>query len=376
MRILFLDQYGGLGGAQRCLLDLLPAAGARGWTARVGIPDDGPLAERVRALGVAVDGISTGPYRSTRKTLIDAGRFAWETPRLASRIGALVEAHSIGVLYVNGPRLLPAAAIAARARGLPLIFHCHVRLGQQAAIGVAGWALALGRASMIGCCEFAVTPLRRYVAADAVRVIYNGTADLARPKPHREGPPRIAVIGRVEPDKGQRDFVEAARILARRFPQLRFAIAGAPLFTGSTYLESVRRAAQGLPIEFQGWREDIAEVLAEVDILAVPSFPNEPSPRVIMEAFSARVPVVAFPSGGIPEILMDGETGFLTSGRGPEALAARMEDVLAMDPVERERVTDRARARWERDFMLKRFQDDIAGQIAQAGSRGRLGINR
>ena len=369
MNILFLDQFGGLGGAQRCLLDLLPAMAGHGWTARVAIPEDGPLAAKVRAIGVAVDSISSGPYNSTRKTLLDCARFTLETPRLAKRIASLAASHAIHLLYVNGPRLLPASAIVARHRRVPLIFHCHVHLGQPAAIRAAGWSLAHSRATMIGCCHFAAAPLRPYMKPGRVHVVYNGTEDLSRPKPVPGRLLRIAIVGRIEPDKGQLDFVQAAQILNARFPDLRFLVVGAPLFSGAAYFDRVRRAAQGLPIEFQGWREDIAETLSHTDLLIVPSFPNDPNPRVIMEAFSARVPVVAFPSGGIPEILEDGETGFLTAGRGPEALASRIAEVLSMDPQIGNAITGRARAAWERAYTLDRFQRDIAARIAQAVSR-------
>lgn len=333
------------------------------------IPEDGPLAAKIRAAAIAVDSISCGPYTSTRKTFLDAARFSFETPRLARRVASLAASHAIDLLYVNGPRLLPAAAIAARRLRLPLLFHCHVHLGQPAAIRAAGWSLALSRATMIGCCHFAAAPLRAYVNPARLHVIYNGAGDLSRPKPAPDRIQRIAVVGRIEPDKGQMDFVQAAQILKPRFPDLRFLIVGAPLFSGAAYLDRVRQAAEGVPIEFQGWSDDIAETLSQIALLIVPSFPNDPNPRVILEAFSARVPVVAFPSGGIPEILTDEETGFLTVGRGPEALAARIADVLAMDPSAREAVTTRARAAWERSFTLERYRRDIAARIAHAVPR-------
>ncbi len=371
MNILFLDQFGSLGGAQRCLLDLLPLVAARGWTARVAIPEGGSLAAKIQASGVPVDSISCGPYSSTRKTLVDFGRFSLETPRLARRIASLASAHAIDLLYVNGPRLLPATAFAARRLRLPLIFHCHVHLGQPAAVRIAGWSLAVSRATMIGCCHFAAAPLRPYVNPARLHVIYNGTGDLSRPRrvPDRVIP--IAIVGRIDPDKGQIDFVRAAQILKPRFPELRFLVIGAPLFSSAAYFDRVRQAAQGLPIEFQGWREDIAEVLSRTGLLIVPSFPNDPNPRVIMEAFSARVPVVAFPAGGIPEILKDGETGFLTAGHGPEALAARIAEVLSMDSGIKDAVVARARAAWEDAYTLDRFRGDVAGRIAQAASRAR-----
>ena len=82
MKILFLDQYSDLGGAQHCLLDLMPALAWAGWEALVAIPGDGPLVERVRKLGVSRRTLPLGSYRSYKKSIWDVVRFAAATPKL------------------------------------------------------------------------------------------------------------------------------------------------------------------------------------------------------------------------------------------------------------------------------------------------------
>ena len=368
MNILFLDQFNSLGGAQQCLLDLLPAMREYGWSARVAIPDAGPLAAKLETMGIPTDAIRCGPYSSARKTLRDFARFAWETPLLARRIERLAVLHQARLLYVNGPRVLAAAAIAARRRRLPLIFHCHVRLGQSAALRMAGWALQHSKATLIGCCEFAAEPLRPYVLPRNLHVIYNGTSDFAAEDSHPAENPdlvRIGIIGRIEPDKGQLEFVQAARLLLDEFPNLRFSITGAPLFSSPAYFEAVREASKGLPFEFEGWRDNVAGAFSSLHVLAVPSAAHDPNPRVILEAFSARVPVVAFRSGGIPEVIEDGVTGFLTAARTPQALAARLQDVLRLEPKEREQVAANARRTWEQNYTAPRYRRQIAERIAQ-----------
>ena len=176
----------------------------------------------------------------------------------------------------------------------------------------------------------------------------------------------IGVIGRVEPEKGQMEFMAAVRILAAEFPDCRFIVAGGPLFSGPGYLEGVKRAARSLPIEFVGWQEDIGAVFSKLDLLVVPSADIDSTPRVVIEAFSGGIPVVAFPAGGIPEIVEDGQTGFLASGRSPAALAARIRSVLLMDPVRLREVVGRARDAWQGRFTLQRFQQDVAAVIQQA----------
>src|SRR5262245_23197705 len=109
MNILFLDQFSDLGGAQRCLLDLLPALRDRGWRAHVAAPGNGYLGARAAELGARFHPIRCESYESGRKSVVDVVRFAVELPRLAREIVRLAHESQADVLYVNGPRLLPAA---------------------------------------------------------------------------------------------------------------------------------------------------------------------------------------------------------------------------------------------------------------------------
>src|ERR1051326_2156634 len=79
---------------------------------------------------------------------------------------------------------------------------------------------------------------------------------------------------------------------------LRFTVGGAAMFGGTTYGDSVRSAAAGLPGGFPGWIEDPAAFLRTVDLLVVPSKSIDNTPRVILEAFAEGTPVMAFEGGG------------------------------------------------------------------------------
>ncbi len=100
-------------------------------------------------------------------------------------------------------------------------------------------------------------------------------------------------------------------------------------------------------------------VFADFDLLVVPSSPLDSAPRVIFEAFSSGVPVVAFPSGGIPEIIKDEETGFLTSTAGPDALADRICSIVEMSHSRLRAVVNRAWKRWEQEYTVEIYQDRV-----------------
>jgi glycosyltransferase involved in cell wall biosynthesis len=367
MNILCLEQFSNLGGGQRSLLDLLPAFAARGWQALVVAPEEGPFTEAVRKLGNHAECLKYGSYTSIRKPAREIWQYACELPRLAREIRRLVYANDIDLLYVNGSRLLPPAAWISRQHSIPLVFHCHSRLLQPPAIFLAGEALQFAAARVIACCRYAVEPLRTYVRHERISILHNGVGALngfvSRPSIQLR---RIGVLGRIETEKGQMEFVNAARIVVETFPDCRFSIVGAPLFSSTDYYNRVVTASRGLPIEFPGWQNDISRVFADLDLLVVPSTPLEATPRVILEAYNAGVPVVAFPSGGIPETIEDGETGFLTSAITPKALAERIISVLYMTSADIAAVVMKAYRKWHSHYRLEMYQERVCEVFSPA----------
>jgi glycosyltransferase involved in cell wall biosynthesis len=367
MNVLCLDQFGELGGAQRCLLDLLPALAERGWKAHVAVPDGGALAERAVALNATADQIHCGPYRSGHKTSRDAARLALQTPRLVSKIRTLVRDYDADLLYINGPRLLPAAALAVRNRP-PMLFHAHSYL-EGSARWIAGISLLASRAAVVATCRFVASPLLRYCRERRAAIVYNGVRQTAAPSRIADGPEfRIGVVGRISPEKGQVEFIKAARLLYQDSPNCRFVICGAPLFSNPAavrYREEVERLAEGLPCEFSGWKEDIGEVLGGLNLLVVPSAHVDATPRVILEAFAAGVPVVAFASGGIPEIVEHNRTGVLVEPRSPGALAAAIRHALR-EPHWMRQMAERALIKVRGEFSLERYREQMLETIQAA----------
>ncbi len=151
---------------------------------------------------------------------------------------------------------------------------------------------------------------------------------------------------------------------------LKFVVFGAALFADASYEQEVRAAAEGAPVEFRGWTDDVSGALHEIDILAVPSGPAEGATRVIMEAFSVGTPVVAYPSGGIPELVRHAETGFLTKERDAQSLASSL---MHCSMTRRPWCVFpfRGRREWENRFQLERCQRDICDFIANTTSEFR-----
>jgi glycosyltransferase involved in cell wall biosynthesis len=364
MRLLLLDQYSELGGAQRCLLDLLPAIAARGWNALVGIPGQGEVYIRVRKFGFDVEPIHCGPYESGRKSARDMARFVRDTPTLAREIRDLAVRIQADVVHINGPRLLPASALARLNR--PVVFHTHSYVGPGMARRLAGSALRRMEARVIGQSHYVAEPWEPFVGGDRITVIYNGVAGpLEAVRPSAGAWPRVGCIGRIAPEKGQLEFVEAARLIHRAMPDARFVVHGAVLFGNPEYQAKVCEAAGGLPLEFVGWTNDVYAAMRELDLLLVPSTKVEATTRVILEAFAAGVPVIAFGVGGIPEVVEDGVDGVLV--RSTEEMA-QATITLLNDPTRRAVMSAAARGTWTRRFTLERYQREVLDTLAGATS--------
>lgn len=366
MTVLALDQFSDLGGAQLCLADLTPAWVARGWRVTVAAPGRGALAARIEAAGASYEEIRLGRLSSGRKRLREAPRFVVDSVRLARELRRLIARLDPDVVYVNGPRLLPAAALGAPA-GRPLVFHCHSAIGQKAAAAVARLALSSRRWTTLVCSEFAYAPLQG--ARREWRLIYNGAPAGPAARAERvDQRPAFGVIGRIAPEKGQIAFAHAAELVAAKHPDARFLLCGDALFDdpkARDYAEEVRRRC-GDRVEWLGWRDNTAVVLDSLDWLVVPSLDEPATTRVIPEAYARGVPVLAFPSGGIPEVVVDGETGMIVQGRGAEALARAMTVALGLPEETRRRMGAAGRELWERRFRLERFQREVTAALEEA----------
>jgi glycosyltransferase involved in cell wall biosynthesis len=247
------------------------------------------------------------------------------------------------------------------------VFHCHNRLLQPSAIALTGQALELASAHVIACCQNAAEPLREYVAPNRLHILYNGVADMAAGGlrfPDRIR--KIGVVGRIEVEKGQLEFVRAARLVFEKAPECYFTVIGSPMFSGFEYYRKVVASSHGLPIDFIDWGSDMRKLYSDLDLLVVPSGAPEATTRVILEAYSAGIPVVAFPVGGIPEILEDGQTGFLAEDVTAEALANRILSIVRMNRRSVRAVVKRARKEWNRRFTLQAYRESVCGVLAQA----------
>ena len=142
----------------------------------------------------------------------------------------------------------------------------------------------------------------------------------------------IGIVGRIRPVKGQRILLKSFVALRKRFPDIVLLM----LYRDTNETEA---EWQGLlqdlvesnllqSVYLYGYREDVLEIMRHTDIGVVSSVDSEVICRVAVEFFSVGTPVVAFPTGALPEIIQDGVTGRIAKDKSAEALAEALKWML------------------------------------------------
>ena len=142
----------------------------------------------------------------------------------------------------------------------------------------------------------------------------------------------IGIVGRIRPVKGQRILLKSFVTLRKRFPGIVLLM----LYRDTSeteaewqgLLQDLAESNLQQNVYLYGYREDVLEIMRHTDIGVVSSVDSEVICRVAVEFFSAGTPVVAFPTGALPEIVQDGVTGRIAKDKSAEALAEILEWML------------------------------------------------
>jgi len=350
-----------LAGAEVYLLSLLEALAGR-VPLEVLASDRAPaeLYRRIAATGVAATPVPGLARRPTVGATVRLARI------LRRRRPALVHVN----LSDQGDGL--AAIAAARLAGAPLSATLHIVLPERRAVLERVTRLALGQARAVLAVSDAVGG---YLAANGVRatVVRNGVATPTVTADPRDqigvsaGEFVVGGVGRLDGQKGWDLLCAAAVRVRQRVPGCRFVV------IGEGRLREELAAAPGADlVEFIGYRERAAELIAGFDVLAVPSR-YEGFGLVAVEAMLAGVPVVAAAVGGLPEVV--GDAGLLVPPGDADALADAL-TTLALDGALRQRLAAaggaRARERFGHERMVEETLAAWDRAIGGAAARPRL----
>lgn len=392
--ILFLEQQSWRAGAQRVLECVLEAL-KEDFAPIVVFPDDGPLAQELRERGFETLTFPLGRYQPGAKSPGEKLDFAARSLCCAVDLARMIFQKGARLVYINGPRCLPAGAMAARLMGKPSLFHLHRTLTRKSELWVATRFAALAT-RIVSCSQASAEALLAEDKNLAVRtqVVYNPAKLLTEgdrkrreslpPSPDfpLSAGPVVGMVGRLAFGKGAHVLVEAAAQLRARWPEIQIVIVGAPEAGNSQDASYLRRLESriaeldlGRNIRWTGFASDLGRHYARFDVLALPSVDDgDGVPMVALEAAEWGLPVVASRAGGIPEVVREGVNGLLVPPDDARSLAETLARVLA-DPQLRLKLSSNARLGLDDRFSPEVFRRAIHGIVCGLASRppGRAG---
>ena len=291
------------------------------------------------------------------KTEMDLGA-AWRLSRLIKQV-------TPDVIHAHDPHGVAMAALAlsmsTQPAKPPLIASRRVDFRMK------GNTLSRWKYRQVDCFICASDAIRQLLLSDGVEparaiTVHEGIdlerVELAPPaKLHEEfwlphHAPLVGNVAALVPHKGQRHLIEAAMLVLRQVPDARFVIAGE-----GELRESLERMIKENRLEkhvmLVGFRPDVLSLHKAFDIFAMSSV-TEGLGTSLLDAMASSKPIVATTAGGIPEVVVDGETGFLVPPRDHQAMADALVKLLK-DPGLRKKMGHAGLVRARRKFSADRM---------------------
>lgn len=165
----------------------------------------------------------------------------------------------------------------------------------------------------------------------------------------------VGIISYLRTYKGHEYFIEAAGRIAGQRDDVTFVIVGE-----GPEEQSIRRrideSGWASRIRLLGFRDDLLDVFRSLDVFAIPSVEGDTIPQVLMQALALGIPVVSTTVGSIPDVVIDGETGYVVPPRDGRTLADRIA-LLLSDAGLRSRLGANGRALVEGSYSIDKMLD-------------------
>jgi len=302
--------------------------------------------------------------------LKEVGRFSLRKPaaffRVRRKIRAAVRSFRPDVVYMTPAVCLPGFlkdflnVRMLKRMGCELVLHLHNKESKWMKNSLLKplYRIFFSGVKVILLSERLYPEIAPFIGRESVFFCPNGLD--VPPVEHVPGPvPRILFLSNIIRSKGVSVLLDACRILKERGLSFRCELAGpmTPDYPGDALQREIREKGLEGVVSYAGGKfgEAKREAFSRADIFVHPTY-NDCFPLVVLEALGAGLPVVSTTEGGIPDIVRDGETGFLCPPRDAEAVADRIGRLL-QDSGLRLRMGEAARRDYEDRFTRARFEE-------------------
>ncbi|MBI3808974.1 MAG: glycosyltransferase family 4 protein [Nitrospirae bacterium] len=371
--VLFVHGITEIGGAERELLVILDRLPRRGYRPIVVCPDGGPLAQELVRRGVETRMAPMPPWRKL---------FAYHKRPVAIRaLRDVVAEVRPALIHVNDIWWVPQTFRAvAGLPAVPIVAHVRQEIEppkvRRYELDKADLVLPVSRQIQRSLEKGGVRPER-------LQTLYSGL-DMTRVMDQESGldvrrrfgiPAEALVLGTVAnlfARKGYEMMLEALPMIVKASPAVHYLIVGSG---DAAYEARLKAMVEVLGLEslvhFSGFQESVYPCLAAMDLYVHPAL-MEGFGIAVLEAMAMRKPVVATTTGGLPEIVQDGETGMLVPPSDADALAKAVSSLL-QDPARCRRLGEAGRARVAAHFtveaMMNRLVEGYGAVLGQAVAR-------
>ena len=338
------------------------------------LPDSVRLSGRLRALGVPVASLPLAVLR--RKYMTPTGMVS-VVRRLRKSVGAVLQeipVDAISLVHTHTATVLTGASVARQLK-IPHVWHVSEIVERPAFVRHSLARKIARSADRVIAVSNAVAE-HLVSSAPAIRAKCNVIHNALDPAPYeladgsaaraRLGVSGLVVgmVGRVGMQKGQEVFLAAAPAILRAHPDTTFLLVGGVLDKRADGVRALEKLSLRLGIaanvRLVGFEENVASMVAAMDVVLQPSTRPESFGMTVLEAMAAAKPVVAAALGGVLETVRDGLTGILVPPSDPGALALAVNRLLA-DKALRARMGAAGSARVHAEFGLKAFRQGYLG---------------
>ncbi len=360
MRVMHVFSGRERGGIASVVLPLLKELTGEGLEVRTVCLSDGPMVSMARALGL-------DPLVIRRGHFMDC--------TLIVRLAALIRRERVDIVHthsVSGNFYGRLASFLARCSITITSVHAdtlgELKDAKGSVVKARVWHgidLYMERFSKLIIANSGATGEllgRKGVRAGKLRVVYNGIDCTRETPPDRktlteelgieDGARIVGSVGRLTGTKNYRLFLRSARRIMEKNARAFFLIVG-----DGPERPALRALAREMGMEdrviITGWREDVERYFGIMDVFVLSSL-KEGFGLVILEAMKHSLPVVATRVGGVPEVVVDGKTGFLVPSGDEAGLADKVTELLA-DPLLCRRLGKSGRKRLEEKFSIKKM---------------------
>ncbi len=352
-RILYVHGIESIGGAERDLIALLSKLDRRIWHPALACPGTGPLRKMALEHDVPAYPANLPPWRKVSSLV---SRYA--TVRRLRKLLADVQP---ALVHVNDLWWVPhtVRAVAGLSHRIPIIAHIRQetqpRKVRQYALDQVDYVVAVSHQVEQSMLTGGVSPVRirtHYSGVDcSVKVSSEGNQDIRA----QHGVPREALllgtVANLLPLKGYEVILDALPAILAAVPTVHYLIIGGG---GAEYYARLKAITveQGIAdrVHFAGFQESVGSYLSALDLYVHPSL-KEAFGLAVVEAMAMGKAVVATTTGGLPEVVLQGETGLLVPPGDVESLAETVVSLL-QNRVRREQMGNRGMARAHERFSL------------------------